>query len=89
MHLSPPLSLAAVHPKAVVLLLSFVVDCYSLSIIVLSFVVRYFVSFLVLQSSNGEEGAGCFALFIFPVIVVWLFFTMPRVLFPVCDCGTS
>ena len=44
-------------------------------VIVLCFVVHYFVSILVLQSSrsgrenhlDGEERAGCFALFIFLV----------------------
>ena len=36
--------------------------------VVLCFVVRYFVSILVLQSSRlGRERAGCFALFVFLV----------------------
>ena len=34
------------------------------SVIVLSFVVRYFVSILVLQSSRWGKRAGCFALFV-------------------------
>ena len=40
----------------------------------------YFLSILVLQSVDGEEGAGCFALFVSwcLVIVVWHFLTMPR-----------
>ena len=58
MHLSPPVALAAVSSKAVVLLL---IRCWLLlplwdSVIVLCFVVRYFVSILVLQSSGwGRE----------------------------------
>ena len=35
------------------------------SVIVLCFVVRYFVSILVCSNLNGEERAGCFALFVF------------------------
>ena len=54
MHLSPPVALAAVRSKAVVLLL--LTCCLLLfplweSVIVLCFVVRYFMSLLVLQSS--------------------------------------
>ena len=54
MHLSPPVALAAVRSKAVVLLL--LTFCLLLlplweSVIVLCFVVRYFMSILVLQSS--------------------------------------
>ena len=33
----------------------------SQSVIVLCFVVRYFMSILVLQHLDGEERAGCFA----------------------------
>ena len=54
MHLSLPVAWAAVHSKAVVLLLlTFCLLLLSLweSVIVLCFVVRYFVSILVLQSS--------------------------------------
>ena len=54
MHLSPPVAWAAVHSKAVVLLL--LTFCLLLlplweSVIVLCFIVRYFMSILVLQSS--------------------------------------
>ena len=54
MHLSPPVAYAAVRSKAVVLLL--LTFCLLLlplwgSVIVLCFVVRYFMSILVLQSS--------------------------------------
>ena len=54
MHLSPPMAYAAVRSKAVVLLL--LTFCLLLlplweSVIVLCFVVRYFMSILVLQSS--------------------------------------
>ena len=68
MHLSPttppPVALAAFRSKAVVLG-SVVADCYSQlwdPVIVLCFVVRYFVSILVLQSSRlgGESWLLCF-----------------------------
>ena len=57
----------------------------------LCFVVRYFVSILVLKSSRWVGGAGCFALFAF------LVFRDCCVANPhddmglsaVCDCGTS
>ena len=54
MHLSPPVAKAAVRSKGVVLLL--LTCCLSLlqlweSVIVLCFVVCYFMSLLVLQSS--------------------------------------
>ena len=54
MHLSPPVAKAAVHSKAVVLLL--LTCCLLLlpfweSVSVLCFVVRIFMSILVLQSS--------------------------------------
>ena len=54
MHFSSPVALAAVRSKAVVLLL--MTFCLLLlplweSVIVLCFVVRYFMSILVLQSS--------------------------------------
>ena len=54
MHLSPPVAWAAVRSKAVVLLLlTFCLLLLSLweSVIVLFFVVRYFMSILVLQSA--------------------------------------
>ena len=55
MHLSPPVALAAVRSKVVVLLL--LIRCWLLlplwdSVIVLCFVVHYFVSIVVLQSSR-------------------------------------
>ena len=62
---------AAVRSKVVVLLLLTI--CLLLlplweSVIVLTcFVVRYFMSILVLQSLDGEERANCFALFVFLV----------------------
>ena len=69
MHLSPPVALAAVRSKAVVLLL--LTFCLLLlpfweSVTVLCFVVRYFMSILVLHL-DGEERAGCFAQFVFLV----------------------
>ena len=54
MHLGPPVAWAAVRSKAVVpLLLTFCLLLLPLweSVIVLCFVVRYFMSILVLQSS--------------------------------------
>ena len=54
MHLSPPVAKAAVRSKVVVLLLlTFCLMLLSLweSVIVLCFVVRYFMSILVLQLS--------------------------------------
>ena len=59
MHLNPPVALAAVRSKVVALLL--LICCWLLlplweSVIVLCFVVRYFVSILVLQSFRwGRE----------------------------------
>ena len=55
---------AAVRSKAVVLLL--LTFCLLLlplweSVIVLCFVVRYFMSILVLRHLDGEERADCFA----------------------------
>ena len=59
------------------------------SVIVLCFVVRYFASILVLQSSRwGRERAGCFALFVFLVsrdCCVALPHNVTR-LSSVCDC---
>ena len=62
------------------------------SVIVLCFVVRYFMSILVLRSSWWERGgAGCFALFVFLVSHGgWA--ALPRGatgLSAVCDCGIS
>ena len=76
MHLSPPVALAAVRSKVVVLLL--MILCWLLlplwdSAIILCFVMRYFVSILVLQSSRlGRER--------------WLlcFFCLPGVLWLLC-----
>ena len=87
MHLSPSVALVAVRSKAAVLLL--LIRCWLLlplcdSVIVLCFVVRYFVSILVLQSSRwGREGwllllnlsSRCLMI----VVQVWLFLAMPRV----------
>ena len=58
MHLSPPVSKAAVRSKAVVLLL--LTFCLLLlplweSVIVLCFVVRYFMSILVFHHLDWEE----------------------------------
>ena len=96
MHLSPPVALAAVRSKAVVLLL--LTFCLLLlplweSVIVLCFVVRYFMSILVLQPSwwGRGGGAGCFAWFVFLVSRGgWA--ALPRGatgLSAVCDCGIS
>ena len=57
---------------------------------VLCFVVRFFMSDLVLQSSLLEEIAGCFALFVF--LVPCDFVALPcgvMGLSAVCDCGIS
>ena len=53
MHLSPSVAKAAVRSKVVLLLLTFCLLLLPLweSVIVLCFVVRYFMSILVLQSS--------------------------------------
>ena len=74
MHLSPLMTLAAVHSKVMVLLL--LIRCWLLlplwdSVIVLHFVVRYFVSILVLQSSRwgGESWLLCFVCLL---VVSWL-----------------
>ena len=95
MHLSSPVAWAAVRSKAVVLLL--LTFCLLLlplweHLIVLCFVVRYFMSILVLQSSWwGGGGAGCFAWFVFLVSRDgWA--ALPRGatgLSAVCDCGIS
>ena len=67
MHLSPPpppVAYAAVRSNAVVLkLLTFCLLLLPLweSVIVLCFAVRYFMFIVLLQSSDGEERAGCFA----------------------------
>ena len=64
------------------------------SVIVLCFVVRYFMSILVLKSSwweREEERAGCFAQFVFLVSFDGLV-ALPRGamgLSAVCDCGIS
>ena len=61
------------------------------SVIALCFVVRFFVSILVLQSSLREERAGCFALFVVLVsrdccaALPHDATGMPAV----CDCGIS
>ena len=61
------------------------------SVIVLRFVVRYFMSILVLQSSRLDERAGCFALFIF-LVSRDCCVALPHDatgLSAVCDCGIS
>ena len=50
------------------------------SVIVQSFVVRYFMSLYVCNHLDGEERAGCFTYSLSSwclVIVVWLFLAMP------------
>ena len=64
MHLDPPVAWAAVRSEAVVLLL--LTFCLLLlplweSVVVLCFVVHYFMSILMCNHLDGEEGAGCFA----------------------------
>ena len=64
------MALTAVCSKAMVLLLMLIRCCYShcgYSVVVLCFVVRYFMSILVCNHLEGEERAGCFALFVFLV----------------------
>ena len=69
-NLSTPVASAAVHFKAVFLLL-FIHWLLLLPLVVfllvLCFLVQYFVSFLVLQSFclAGEERAGCFIFVVF------------------------
>ena len=53
------------------------------------FVVRYFMSILVLQSSIGEERAGCSASFVF-LVSRDCYVALPRAamgLSAFCDCG--
>ena len=55
------------------------------------FVVRYFISILVLQSSDGEERADCYSQFVFLVYRDGCV-ALPRRamgLSAVCDCGIS
>ena len=62
------------------------------SVIVLCFVVRYFMSLQVLQSSCWGERPGYFAYSVsswYLVIVVWLFLADAMGLSAVCDCGIS
>ena len=90
----PPVALAAVRSKAVVLLL--LVRCLLLlplwdSVIVLCFVVCYFVYFLEWNHLNKEERSRCFALFVFLVSRDFCV-ALPRDttgLSAVCDCGIS
>ena len=75
MHLSPPVALAAVRSKAVVLLL--LTFCLLLlplceSVIVLCFVVRCFVSVLVLQSSWWGRESWLLCLICLPGVSWWL-----------------
>ena len=75
MHLSPPVAWAAVHSKAVVLLL--LTFCLLLlplseSVIGLCFVVCYFMSILVLQSSWWERESWLLCLICLPGVSWWL-----------------
>ena len=75
MHLSPPVAQAAVRSKAVVLLL--LTFCLLLlplweSVIVLCFVVRYFISILILQSSWWGRGSWLLCLTCLPGVSWWL-----------------
>ena len=75
MHLSPPVALAAVRSKAVVLLLlTFCLVLLPLweSVIVLRFVVRYFMSILVLQSSWWGRESWLLCLICLPGVSWWL-----------------
>ena len=59
--------------------------------VVLCFVVRYFVSILVFHHLDGEERAGCFALFVF-LVSGDCYVALPddaMGLSAVCDCGIS
>ena len=90
MYLSPPVALAALRSKAVVLLL--LIRCRLLtplsdSITVLCFVVRYFVSMLFFQSCRW----GSFALLVF-LASHDCCVALPHDatgLSAVCDCGIS
>ena len=94
MHLSPQVAWAAVRSKAVVLLL--LTFCLLLlplweSVIVLCFVVRYFMSILVLQSSwwGRESGLLCLTCLL---VSRGGWAASPRGatgLSAVCDCGIS
>ena len=75
MHLSPPVAEAAVRSKAVVLLL--LTFCLLLlplweSVIVLCFIVRYFMSILVLQSSWWGRESWLLCLICLPGVSWWL-----------------
>ena len=75
MHLSPPVANAAVRSKAVVLLLlTFCLLWIPLweSVIVLCFVVRYFMSILVLQSSWWGRESWMLCLICLPGVSWWL-----------------
>ena len=82
MHLSPPVAWAAVRSKAVVLLvLTFRLLLLPLweSVIVLSFVVRYFMSILELVILMGKRGLVVLLNLSswFLVMVGWLFLAVP------------
>ena len=75
MHLGPPVAWAAVRSRAVVLLL--LTYCWLLlplweSVIVLCFVVRYFMSILVLQSSWWGRESWLLCLICLPGVSWWL-----------------
>ena len=74
-HLGPPVAWAAVRSGAVVLLL--LTFCWLLlplweSVVVLCFVVRYFVSILVMQSSWWGRGGWLLCLVCLPGVSWWL-----------------
>ena len=59
------------------------------SVVILCFVVRYFVSILILL--DGEERPGCFA-WVFFIVSLDCLVALPRgtmALSAVCDCGIS
>ena len=94
MHLSPPVALAAVRSKEVVLLL--LIRCLLLlplwdSVIDLCFVVRYFVSILVLQSSQlgRESWLPCFVCLLVSHDCCVALPHDVMGLSAVCDCGIS
>ena len=82
LHFIPPVALAAVRSKSVVLLLLIRSLLLWDSVIVLCFVLRYFVSILFLQSTRWGKrmlvALLCLSSWCL-VILVWLFLTTPRV----------
>ena len=94
MNSNPPVALTANRSNVVVLLWLIrwwlVLPLWD-SVIVLCFVVRYFVSILVLQVSQCGRRAGCFALFVF-LVCCDCCLSLPHGvtgLYAVHDCGIS